>query len=464
MNIALPLCALAASSFLASQSWRHLRPNPPTIVLLVTLWVAIALPRFAESDEFAPVIATSLRTSTALSSAIAFSIWAGAAVCTGLAFAQPRIATPIVEQHRSIHVPSRGILVTALLLLSLRLVLGGPIDRYGGDIANSGTGYAAYLPHVSASLVLSILALMWKKLPKADRFFALAILIGDLTVFWNSGVRFIFIAYFLATLTMFKFKTHTGDVRRFRVWTLALGVGVAIALLGALGNSRTASNPDYGNMQRAVLGTEVLSTSAQAMQLADVKGVLYGQSYLDLAIQPIPRAFWPDKPRPATQLFLYSFTDPSQGRAITAPVEAYINLGFIGALILLIVIGWSVGRFIHKALATDNDSWAMTVYVLTSSLLVNGYFRGYAIGTMYQMLFVLGPLLLLGRLYDPDRWTRSPGRSGRSAPVPARGQRALGFQSPVDKHNPAIAHTHLASKGRTIVRRQWVLHPSRGRP
>lgn len=398
MNFALPAIALSVAFLVGTHTWRDIRPNPPTIVTITSLWVAFALPFLAKRSEFSQPIGAQLQPSPSLSSAVSFTLWAGAAICAGLALARPDLKPfqPIRRKPRPL--PLRALLVIAFVLTILRFVIGGPINRYSGDIAEGGSGYAAYLPHVSASLILAATSLYQSRLNAHMRLLVMLTLSTNLAIFWLSGVRYIVLAYLIATLTlmMVKKKAVGRKLRRRTLATVAIG---AVILLGVLGNERAVTTSSYDPLQRAVIATEVLGTTSVAMHFTESSGLLHGRSYLDATVQPIPRALWPDKPRPATQLFLYQITDPSQGRAITAPGEAYINFGFLGSLIFLLIFGFVSGVITSRILDMNNNSWAMTVYALVCILLVNGYFRGYAIATAYQLAFVVGPFLILGRAY-----------------------------------------------------------------
>lgn len=78
-------------------------------------------------------------------------------------------------------------------------------------------------------------------------------------------------------------------------------------------------------------------------------GFQYGKTYVPGLVFWIPRTFWPGKPNTgggiATTIWFNTATDAPSNVSPTPIGEAYINFGFLGAVIVPLVAGWFVRGF-----------------------------------------------------------------------------------------------------------------------
>lgn len=391
------LSLLVITTGIAHLRWRSLRPSPPILVAIAGTWMTVGIASSWAQGVLPDGALSRITLARPLDDAITLILLFCAIFNAGFALVGPRrldMTTPQVFRLSKRH--AWPALALAAVCLGLRVLLGGTIDRYSVQAASqASSGYIAYFPHIAASLALVVLAGSRResRLTKTAGF---ALFATAMLIFWVSGVRFIFIGYLVAFGCLFVYRRRQNF--RFPVSTLAVGSMTVVVLLGLMGNLRAGPDASYLTpTQRAVVATEVLSTSAAGMRVADRTGFLHGATYLDLLTQPIPRALWPDKPQPQLRAFLSSFTDPRDGRAIGAPVEVYVNFGWLGTALAALLLGLGMGFAVRSLIVHFRNSAGAMAYALLCILLLNAFYRGYLVATVYQSVAVMLPMLLLAR-------------------------------------------------------------------
>jgi oligosaccharide repeat unit polymerase len=94
----------------------------------------------------------------------------------------------------------------------------------------------------------------------------------------------------------------------------------------------------------------------------------FGETFLELFIQPIPRFLWPDKPLSIglqfTQIFTRTQYSSYTSSALSLPGEFYMNFGLPGILLGFVVLG-IIARFIYEYLGVRRGASYAIIYALT---------------------------------------------------------------------------------------------------
>ena len=122
-----------------------------------------------------------------------------------------------------------------------------------------------------------------------------------------------------------------------------------------------------------------LDEFASALTLLDVQGKkYYGEIYLPMLTLPIPRAWWPDKPKLAPFLFdISSGSRPmaQSGMITTYLGESYANFGIVGIFLVPLLLAVGLAWFRRRAYLAPYDSVKRFSYVLLSVNFIQ-IFRG----------------------------------------------------------------------------------------
>jgi hypothetical protein len=87
-------------------------------------------------------------------------------------------------------------------------------------------------------------------------------------------------------------------------------------------------------------------------RIPDYLPFLNGETYKDIPAQIVPRIFWPNKPSPHqsnTRLAIYlNLVDEESAESVSIAFgfvcEAYANFGYLGIIVLGLVLGWAFKR------------------------------------------------------------------------------------------------------------------------
>jgi hypothetical protein len=100
---------------------------------------------------------------------------------------------------------------------------------------------------------------------------------------------------------------------------------------------------------------ELLDPYAGALTMADRYGkTYYGTTYLAILTLPLPRFMWPEKPGLGDHII--SMSTPSrpydlEGRTISYIAESYMNFGYVGVLLVPLLLGLGLTRWHSLAMA-----------------------------------------------------------------------------------------------------------------
>ena len=120
------------------------------------------------------------------------------------------------------------------------------------------------------------------------------------------------------------------------------------------------------------------------------KDYYYGSTFLSLAIMPIPRMWWPDKPAPTvTTLLADYFGFFSSNFAVSLIGEAYANFSWPGVMIMFALFGLISAKIYVQALRgrDDTERWVtLGLYSTYVLLVIRGSFHSM---TSYYLFVVM---------------------------------------------------------------------------
>jgi hypothetical protein len=105
----------------------------------------------------------------------------------------------------------------------------------------------------------------------------------------------------------------------------------------------------------------------------------YGKTYLNIVTLPIPRQWWPEKPSVAD--YINDISRPRRpmfemGMIVTYLGESYVNFGFLGIIMIPLLVGYWLSRAHFKAYRSSYFSVARFAYLLVACNLVQVYRDG----------------------------------------------------------------------------------------
>lgn len=136
-----------------------------------------------------------------------------------------------------------------------------------------------------------------------------------------------------------------------------------------------------------------------------------GGSITTLLAQPIPRIFWPDKPRPldddlSDQLFRTNLRGGAQNAQVATSIMSnfYLDSGLIGVAVGMLMVGVASRALWEYFRLHSRDDSVILLYAVSLPLLTVAM-RGSLAITLGRALFVVGPLLFAALVLQP-RGTR----------------------------------------------------------
>jgi hypothetical protein len=125
---------------------------------------------------------------------------------------------------------------------------------------------------------------------------------------------------------------------------------------------------------------QFLDQFACALSLVDdAEHYYYGSTYLPVVTLPIPHQWWPEKPGLAD--YLKDISKPwrpmSQlGMIVTFLGESYINFGYVGIIVIPILLAYILGRVYFRAYRSNYFTIARLAYLLIACNLIQVYRDG----------------------------------------------------------------------------------------
>jgi oligosaccharide repeat unit polymerase len=161
---------------------------------------------------------------------------------------------------------------------------------------------------------------------------------------------------------------------------------------------------------------QFLDQFACALSLIDDAGEhYYGSTYLALVTLPIPRQWWPEKPGLAD--YLFEISKPwrpmaEMGMIVTFLGESYINFGYVGVVIIPMLLAYILGRVYFRAYRRNYFTIARLAYLLIACNLIQVYRDGLTSIIVFTWVNMM-PLMLIVLLHYVLRWRR------KKQPLPA---------------------------------------------
>lgn len=166
--------------------------------------------------------------------------------------------------------------------------------------------------------------------------------------------------------------------------------------------------------------------------------LLYGRSYLDVAILVVPKAIWPGRPMDLAQSYARATIpgwSPGRGTGFSLLAEAYLNFSSVGVALQFFLLGWGWGIFwkwlrrvliaysaaawqglyatlgfltlltMHRAtVATGLKTFAvMVVPVILASLVIDGFGQ-----SLLRRLWAMSPLHITNPRVENDSRAAAP--------------------------------------------------------
>lgn len=332
---------------------------------------------------------------------------------------------------RAQHAISGACLLMSLVALAATFRHSGGISILSGrtteavSALQSTGGYVQLMPTLLVGVAAyAIVANNGSRMRSAS--WILILLVGQ-TLFIGQGSRSFFVP---AVLTVaIALVAATGS--RGLAWKLAAPLAViALLLLIILPRQlRESSQSRLGPLagHGAVVGTIAGQDTAMADNLASAVQAIpndipyrNGATYIADLARPIPRGWWPGKPRSGDEYLnarLYpNFAAHQVGFAFGFWAEPYLNFGIAGVVILSILAGVALGSLRTLWRRRSCDPLAAASYAVSVPFIVV-YMRG-SLGTDYQRQVVATlPLILLyvfGRRAERRRTAHLPAALDRS--------------------------------------------------
>jgi oligosaccharide repeat unit polymerase len=144
-----------------------------------------------------------------------------------------------------------------------------------------------------------------------------------------------------------------------------------------------------------------LDEFACALSLMDDAGHYYGSTYLALVTLPVPRQWWPEKPGLAD--YLYEISKPwrpmgEMGMIVTFLGESYINFGYVGVVIIPMLLAYILGRVYFRAYRRSYFTIARLAYLLIACNLIQVYRDGLTSIIVFTWVNMM-PLMLIVLLH-----------------------------------------------------------------
>jgi hypothetical protein len=142
---------------------------------------------------------------------------------------------------------------------------------------------------------------------------------------------------------------------------------------------------------------QFLDQFACALSLADDAGHYYGSTYLALLTLPVPRQWWPEKPGLAD--YLHEISKPwrpmgAMGMIVTFLGESYINFGYVGVVIIPMLLAYILGRVYFRAYRRSYFTIARLAYLLIACNLIQVYRDGLVSIVVFTWVNMM-PLMIL---------------------------------------------------------------------
>lgn len=208
-------------------------------------------------------------------------------------------------------------------------------------------------------------------------------------------------------LMIFSFCTMGYYFGRIKLSAIFVALAAIIGLAGWMGAIRDVNQNDVasedGTIERLIgsgNGFDAVRSTAIIKRVPEVRPYLYGESYAALGTFFIPRSVWPGKPQTSLGAWvkgdLFGQYVRNAGWPPGAVAEAYINFGYLGIPLVMLLIGAFL-RFVYETCLPFLGT-SLPVTVLYSALIYRLGFNMIELNVAHALatsLALAGPLLLL---------------------------------------------------------------------
>ena len=160
----------------------------------------------------------------------------------------------------------------------------------------------------------------------------------------------------IAMVYHYRFRKRALGTRILFLGGSAVGLGLLILLLTATRSERFGEGRAQGMFSRETQGSvfggmtvNIHALEYSVLSYPEQHAYLMGSGLAPMFVWYIPRSYWPDKPMPSGGVISYQFTHSKKySIANTLIGEAFINFGWIGTPIFMILAGMVVGAVNKK--------------------------------------------------------------------------------------------------------------------
>jgi oligosaccharide repeat unit polymerase len=173
----------------------------------------------------------------------------------------------------------------------------------------------------------------------------------------------------------------TSKKRRSQRTAVVLGALLLLLITGLIGVARAASasrQVTFGNVIGEPFGAGnnlFLPVAGLSTTVPAEIPYLHGDSYLQVFVLPIPRAFWPTKPGDDITAVITRFDPGNSGFAFPAFGEGYANFGFTGVALCGVLLG-GVSELLYRRFACSQDLKSSVVAAIQAGVFLQLFSRG----------------------------------------------------------------------------------------
>lgn len=268
------------------------------------------------------------------------------------------------------------------------------LSNFGITLATSWVYLLFNADSVVLKVVLTILTYLYA-FARMSRWLVLVVVAAPI-VYYHSLTRrrvswsFVFVTIVLFILVAAWMQIYRYDFRQGEIADFSFTFDFA-TLMGPLRSDFTTYRAFYGMVK------EIPANHAY---------FLGKSTFLNFFITAIPRAFWPGKPvkAPVSEIIAVSINDSAatSGVAFYNIGEYYADFGPLGAMILMGLFGYILGRFLEPK-RQSSDTSDLLAFAVMYPLLFQWTARGNTGANVWLTIFALMPVVFLRALGGEER-------------------------------------------------------------
>ena len=232
----------------------------------------------------------------------------------------------------------------------------------------------------------------------------LPLFLAGCAVYTTIGFRYKLVILLLAPVVFWYLSTG----RRPGLRLLLLSAVGAMLLIGGVGSQRIKMRAGERVELEELTFTEASEAFNRDVDLyqpfmaildayPEEHDFLWGGSYAYLAVHPIPRALWPDKPQPPVwEIVRASFgSDAARVAGVAYPNigEFYVNAGLLGIVVGMAAFGIFLRALYAYTLGSVANPWTRVIYAIALPFLIQVVSRGYFVAIAQYTAYLFGPIV-----------------------------------------------------------------------